>query len=57
MKEAATRGFDDASCDLYKQVMIKTAWLAEKDLPGELFPAFVRTILLLDYFLKAPIVT
>jgi len=36
VKEAATKGFDDASCELYKQVMIKTAWLAEKDLPGEI---------------------
>ena len=35
VKEAATKGFDDASCELYKQIMIKTAWLAEKDLPGE----------------------
>ncbi|XP_020631999.1 uncharacterized protein LOC110068921 [Orbicella faveolata] len=33
VKEAATKGFDDASCELYKQIMIKTAWLAEKDLP------------------------
>lgn len=35
VKEAATGGFDDASCELYRQVMIKTAWLAEKDLPGK----------------------
>ncbi|XP_078377948.1 non-homologous end-joining factor 1-like [Oculina patagonica] len=33
VKEAATKGFDDASGELYKQVMIKTAWLAEKDMP------------------------
>jgi len=35
VKGAATKGFDDASCELYKQIMIKTAWLTEKDLPGE----------------------
>ena len=34
MKDSVTKGFDDASCELYKQVMIKKAWLAEKDLPG-----------------------
>ena len=34
MKNAVTQGFDDAACELYKQVMIKRAWLAEKDLPG-----------------------
>ncbi|KAJ7371298.1 Non-ous end-joining factor 1 [Desmophyllum pertusum] len=33
VSEAATKGFNDASCELYKQVMIKTAWLTEKDLP------------------------
>jgi len=36
VKGAATKGFDDASCELYKQIMIKTAWLAEKDLPGNI---------------------
>ena len=34
MKNSVTQGFGDASCELYKQVMIKRAWLAEKDLPG-----------------------
>ena len=34
VKDAVTKGFDEASCELYKQVMIKRAWLAEKDLPG-----------------------
>ncbi|CAH3121148.1 unnamed protein product [Porites lobata] len=33
VKDSVTKGFDDASCELYKQVMIKKAWLAEKDLP------------------------
>ena len=34
VKNAVTTGFDDATGELYKQVMIKGAWLAEKDLPG-----------------------
>lgn len=37
MKDSVTKGFDDASCELYKQVMIKKAWLAEKDLSGNVF--------------------
>ncbi|XP_068740229.1 non-homologous end-joining factor 1-like [Montipora capricornis] len=33
VKGAVSKGFDEASCELYQQVMIKKAWLAEKDLP------------------------
>ena len=35
MKNCGTKCFNESSCELYKQVMIKTAWLAEKDLPGK----------------------
>ncbi|XP_029200277.2 non-homologous end-joining factor 1-like isoform X1 [Acropora millepora] len=33
VKNCGTKCFNESSCELYKQVMIKTAWLAEKDLP------------------------
>jgi len=33
VKDAVTKGFDEVSRELYKQVMIKRAWLVEKDLP------------------------
>lgn len=33
MKNCGTKCFNESACELYKQVMIKTAWLAEKDLP------------------------
>ncbi|CAH3154868.1 unnamed protein product [Pocillopora meandrina] len=33
VQDAVIQGLDDDSSELYKQVMIKTAWLAEKDLP------------------------
>ena len=35
VQDAVIQGLDDDSSELYKQVMIKTAWLAEKDLPGD----------------------
>lgn len=33
VQDAVTQGLDNDASELYKQVMIKTAWLAEKDLP------------------------